>query len=137
MNRKQLYILLLGLSLAGYLWLGWNLAESSGTLATPSVCLFKSLTHLPCPSCGTTRALVLLMQGNIGRSILENPFGVFLALALVVVPLWIAVDTLRRSDSLLRWYVSGERLLSGNKWISVPAIALVVINWVWNIAKGL
>ncbi len=137
MSRGKLYKLLLGLSLAGYAWLGWNLAEGVGTSATPTVCLFKSVTHLPCPSCGTTRALVLLMQGEIGRSVLENPLGVLLALALVVVPLWILIDTLRKSDSLFRWYVGGERLLSRNKWISVPAIALVIINWVWNIAKGL
>lgn len=134
MKKNQLYILLLSLSLVGYAWLGWNVAEES---ATPTACIFKAVTHLPCPSCGTTRALVVMMRGDIGASLLINPFGLLLALALVIVPLWIVVDALRRRDSLFRSYVEAERSLSENRWISVPALAAVVLNWCWNIAKGL
>jgi hypothetical protein len=134
MKKKQLYILLIGLSLAGYAWLGWNVAESSATL---NACIFKAATHLPCPSCGTTRALTLLMSGDVRGSLFINPFGALLALALVIIPLWVVIDVLRRSDSLFRWYVLVERSLVKRKWISVPAIALVVLNWFWNIAKGL
>ena len=137
MNRKQLYTFLLAFTLAGYAWIGWNLVEGAGSPSTSSVCLFKAVTHLPCPSCGTTRAIVLLAHGDVGRSILESPFGVLLALGLIIVPGWVIVDIARRKDSLLRWYVKGEHLLSSNKWVAVPAVALVVINWVWNIAKGL
>ena len=134
MNRNSLYILLIGLSLVGYSWLGWNIAEDS---TTPTACMFKAVTHLPCPSCGTTRALVLLMKGDISGSLLVNPFGVILALALVIVPVWVAIDTLRRSDTLFRWYNLAEHALAANKWLSVPAIAIVLLNWFWNIAKGL
>jgi len=134
MKKKQLYILLIGLSIAGYAWLGWNVVESS---ATPTACVFKAVTHLPCPSCGITRALTLLMSGDIRESLFINPFGALLALALVIIPLWIIADTLRGNDSFFRWYVSVERSVVKRKWISVPAIALVVLNWFWNIAKGL
>lgn len=137
MSRGKLYKLLFGLSLAGYLWVGWNMVEGTGSAATPEVCLFKAVTHLPCPSCGTTRALEMLMSGDVRGSLFENPFGILLALALIVVPLWLVADMFRKSESLLRWYVRGERLLSEHKWISIPAIALVIVNWVWNIAKGL
>jgi hypothetical protein len=137
MSRRKLYILLCGLSLAGYVWIGWNLADGTGSEATPEVCLFKAVTHIPCPSCGATRALVLLANGDVVRSIMENPIGVLLALGLIVIPGWVVVDVVRKRDSLLRWYAKGERLLSGNKWIAVPAVALVVLNWVWNITKGL
>jgi hypothetical protein len=68
---------------------------------------------------------------------MENPIGVLLALGLIVIPGWVVVDVVRKRDSLLRWYAKGERLFSGNKWIAVPAVALVVLNWVWNITKGL
>jgi hypothetical protein len=134
MKKNQLYILLLSISLVGYAWVGWNVAEDS---ATPTACLLKAATHLPCPSCGTTRALILLMDGEIRGSLLVNPFGVVLALALVIVPLWVVIDTLRRGDTLFRFYVAAERQLAQNKWISVPAIAVVLLNWFWNIAKGL
>ena len=134
MSQKQLYILLSVLSLAGYVWLGWSFADVS---STPTVCLFKTVTHLPCPSCGTTRALVMLMKGDIGGSIAFNPLGILLALALVIMPLWVIADILRETDSLLRCYVKAERLLAEKKWISIPAVAILVINWFWSIAKGL
>ena len=134
MKKNQLHILLMSLSLVGYAWLGWNVSEEA---ATPAACIFKAVTHLPCPSCGTTRALVVLMRGDIEASLLINPFGLLLALALVIVPLWIVADALRRRDSLFRFYVEAERSLSESKWISVPALAVVVLNWCWNIAKGL
>jgi hypothetical protein len=134
MNKKNLYILLTVLSLVGYAWLGWNIIEDS---ATPTACIFKSVTHLPCPSCGTTRSLVLLANGDVEGSLLANPLGAVLALALVIVPMWLLADTFRRSDSLFRSYRFSERLLVANKWISIPAIALILLNWCWNIAKGL
>jgi hypothetical protein len=137
MNRKKLYILLAGLSLAGYAWLAWNVSESSEHPAIPTVCMFKEITHLPCPSCGTTRSLVLLLSGHVQESLLTNPFGMVLALALVILPLWVAIDTLRKSDSLFRRYTSAERAIARHWWIAVPAAALVVLNWCWNIAKGL
>ena len=134
MTKKKLYILLAGLSLAGYAWLGWNVANSS---ATPAACMFKAVTHVPCPSCGTTRALVVLMNGDVRGSLLINPLGAFLALALVIVPLWMVVDALSRNDSLFRLYTTSERFLASSKWISASAVAIVVFNWFWSIAKGL
>ena len=137
MSKRKLYIFLAALSLAGYVWLGWSFADGAGASSTPTVCLFKTVTHLPCPSCGTTRALVLLMKGDIGGSMAFNPLGILLALGLVIVPLWIIGDSLRKTDSLHRCYVKTERLLAEKKWISVPAAAILVINWFWSIAKGL
>ncbi len=134
MKKNHLYIFLISLSLVGYAWLGWNVVEES---TTPTTCMFKTITHLPCPSCGTTRAMVLLVNGNMEASLLVNPFGVLLALAMVIVPLWILADMIRKNDSLFRFYVVAEGLLMNNKWVSVPATAAVLLNWFWNIAKGL
>ena len=137
MSGTKLYTLLICLTVGGYAWLGWNIVDYNDHSATPSVCLFKTVTHLPCPSCGTTRALVLLTHGEVEESVMTNPFGMLLAMLLVVVPLWILLDILRKRDSFLRWYVMMERILAKNKWASVPAIVLVAANWFWNISKGL
>jgi hypothetical protein len=137
MKKNNLYILVIGLSLAGYLWLAWNVFESASLHAPTTTCIWKGITHLPCPSCGTTRSLVLLVKGHVAESLLVNPFGVILALALTIIPFWIIADTFRKSDSFFRWYVSAEHLLVKNMWISIPAIAVVVLNWCWNIMKGL
>ncbi len=137
MTRKRLYIVLAFVSLAGYLWLGLNLLEGLTRSAVPSVCLFKEVTGLPCPSCGTTRSLLLLIQGRIFDSFMMNPFGIFAAIALATVPLWILADTVRRSESFYRRYVEMEQLLSRNRFLAACAAAIVTLNWFWNIAKGL
>ena len=77
------------------------------------------------------------MKGDIRNAVLVNPLGLLMALALVIVPLWMAADIFRKTDSLFWWYTKAERLLAENKWVSVPAVAVVLINWFWNIAKGL
>ena len=137
MSKNGLYIFLISLSLAGYAWLAWNFVEGSGRASTPTLCVFKEVTGLPCPSCGTTRSLVLLMRGNFRESLQINPFGILFAIALLIIHLWIFVDLLRNTDSFYRRYVRAERVLAQNRWLSVSAIVVVSLNWFWNIAKGL
>ncbi len=137
MTRKKLTFILLGLSLVGYAWLTWNYVDQSSRATPPETCLFKALTGLPCPSCGTTRAVLLLAHGNLRGSLLLNPLGCFFALALVIVPLWLFGDALRHRESLFRWYVAAEKFLGRTRWLQLSAITLVLINWVWNISKGL
>ncbi len=136
MTKRKLYILTIALSFAGYAWTGWNIREGFND-SSATVCLFKTVTHLPCPSCGTTRAMVMLAEGNFRQSLMYNPFGAMLAIALIVFPLWIFTDGLRRKDSFFRWYTSTEHWITEKNWIAVPATAVLVLNWVWNITKGL
>jgi len=137
MNKKKLYTLFTLLSTAGYTWIALNVFERSVHLLLPPVCLFKEVTGVPCPSCGTTRSVTALCHGNVKQAFLTNPFGPIMALALLVIPMWIALDTLRRTDSFYRSYTKMERLLATNKWLSISAAVVVLLNWLWNIAKGL
>ena len=41
----------------------------------PSVCPFYSLTGLPCPGCGLTRAFVCLAHGRLDESLHWHPLG--------------------------------------------------------------
>ena len=62
---------------AGYVWLA-----ASSMHAEEGVwrgCLFKQFFHIPCPACGSTRALIALCQGHWKESLLLNPNGVLLA----------------------------------------------------------
>jgi hypothetical protein len=136
MTKNKLYIFFIVLSLAGYIWLAWNI-ESIDPSTNTIPCMFKEITHLPCPACGTTRSIIELIKGNFMGSLLINPFGIFLALALIVIPLWIIIDILRANDSFFRWYKLCEGLLAQNKLVSIPSIGVVIANWCWNIAKGL
>ena len=137
MSKKTLYILLGFLSWVGYAWLAWNHTGLASHAPFSEACMFKAVTHVPCPSCGTTRAIMLLLHGDIAGSLFLNPFGAVLLIALVVIPLWLLVDILVKGQALYRWYTAIERVLRRNAWISIPLIALVIANWFWNIAKGL
>ena len=48
------------------------------------VCTFRSITGLPCPGCGATRAAYQLMHGNVGAALEFNALAV-----LVIFPLMI------------------------------------------------
>jgi hypothetical protein len=137
MSRKRIYRLLGLFSLAGYAWLAWNGAGLVSGKLVPGVCMFKSIMHIPCPSCGATRAILLFLHGNIVESLLLNPLGALLFIALIVVPIWLLADVLLKRESLFRFYNGMENTLRKHVWISVPLIAIVLVNWFWNIAKGL
>lgn len=95
-------------------------------------CLFKSLTGVPCPGCGTVRSLQLLAHGDVVGSVLTNPLGLLLSL-LALAAFVIVLRDARKDDDLL------YRLMR-HRW---PPMALVVVllltlaNWLWNISKGL
>jgi hypothetical protein len=36
-------------------------------------CVFKRITGVPCPTCGATRSVLLLSQGDIGNAFSMNP----------------------------------------------------------------
>jgi hypothetical protein len=137
MNRKTLYILLASLSFAGYGWLAWNSTRLASYAPIPGACMFKAVTHVPCPSCGTTRAIMLLLHGNPVASLLLNPFGAVLFAALVVIPIWLLADILVKGESLYRFYTGAERMLRRKIWISISLLILVIANWFWNISKEL
>ncbi len=47
------------------------------------VCLFKVATHRDCPTCGTTRGLFLLLNGDLCGAVQANPVSLFVMLAVL------------------------------------------------------
>ena len=48
-------------------------------------CLFYKYTGYWCPGCGGTRAVQELLKGNVIKSILYNPFPVFVLILMTVI----------------------------------------------------
>jgi len=80
---------------------------------------------------------MLLLNGHMAESLLLNPLGAIGLVALVVIPLWLAADLLMKKESLHRQYAAAERTLRQKSWASIPLISVVIVNWIWNIVKGL
>ncbi|KFC57635.1 hypothetical protein FEM08_35920 [Flavobacterium gilvum] len=137
MSRNKLYILILIACFLGYSWLLFlKLTPVKNSGLDLTVCIFKRVTGLPCPSCGTTRAVSYLFTGEIVKSVFLNPFGVLVAVIMVVSPVWIIWDTITKKYSFYNFYIKIEKLIK-KKQIAIPLIVLVLINWVWNIYKHL
>ena len=122
------------LSMAGYAWIGLQfLIPGEGF----TVCLFRNVTGLPCPSCGVTRSLLLIIGGDLQQALLVNPLGPVAAIALAGVPLWILKDFVTRKSTLSPLFLRIEKKIKTKKTIYMPLIALALLNWGWNILKEL
>ena len=134
MKRNQLYIFLLIVIGLGYCWLIYSSTNHSTT--KPLGCFFKKITRYPCPSCGITRSVSLLFQGDFFQALLLNPFGIIVGIAMLVIPIWIVIDFSKKSASFYAFYKAAERYIS-KKPIALFLILLVLLNWYWNIKKNI
>ena len=66
-----------------------------------------------------------------------NPLGFFAAIGLIIVPLWILTDLLTKKNTLARTFLWTEEKIKTKKAIHIPLVALALLNWGWNILKGL
>jgi hypothetical protein len=82
--------------------LGLALAWPRLPVHPPIACPLRTITGVPCPLCGMTRAVVALVHGHVVESLRFNPAGIavaFLALALIAglrpervrVPPWVLI----------------------------------------------
>lgn len=124
--------------LLGYLLIYQSYISSKTNQSNDKIgfCIFKKATNIPCPSCGSTRAILLLMDGDIKRSIYKNPLGCLIFLYLLIVPFWLLSDLVLNKKSLDTAYLEVEVFLRRKK-IFIPLILLLILNWIWNISKGL
>ena len=135
MNRNKLYLFLLIACLVGYIWLYYGITTLNSTNAL-DVCIVKRITTIPCPSCGTTRAVVALSHGDFWKSLYLNPFGIIVSLIMIIAPIWIVLDLLRRKNSFFDFYHFIESIIRKRN-IAIFLIILVLLNWIWNIHKHL
>lgn len=134
---KKLYLLIIAASVAGYVWLYVNMHQVAGINAgNVDACFMKQTLHIPCPSCGSTRSVAALFNGNIKEALYWNPLGIVIALIMLVAPVWAIADLFFRKDTLFGFYKTTESTLRKKKY-AIPAIVLVLINWAWNIHKNL
>lgn len=97
-----------------------------------TVCPFKNLTGYPCPGCGGIRATIQLLQGNIVEAFYINPLAVVAELLVLLGLFWWIVDKLRGTHSLNK--ITHKPLPTV---VYVVLVVAVLLNWYWNIQKGL
>ena len=135
MVRSRLYSIIVIAGLAGFAWITY-LHNREFNSNEPSVCMIKSLTSIPCPSCGSSRSVMQIMEGNYFAAFKINPLGFLISFMLLVCPVWVLVDIVMKRSSFLRFYHAMESVIR-IKWVTITMIVLVAANWIWNIMKGI
>ena len=92
------------------------------------LCAFKGLTGLPCPTCGSTRALGRLALFDLAGALRMNPLA---TLVFALVAAWALVDL-----ALLPWRralsLEVDRQLAWR--LRIAALVLFLANWVYLLA---
>lgn len=137
-NKKRLYSLFIICLIAGYIWFYYCLSSQPTTNGGKEIhfCLIKSITGIPCPSCGSTRSVIEISHGNLLNALYYNPLGYIIFVIMLVLPFWIIYDLILGRSSLYVFYKKSEEFIS-RKAIAIILISLILANWFWNIHKGL
>ncbi len=136
MERNKLYKLIFVLYLLGLFWIISNLFVDNKLGFIETTCVFKLVMDIPCPSCGTTRSIMTIIEGNFINALYINPFGLLMIIIMVTIPIWLIIDIIKSTSSFLIFYNNIEKFFQ-RKEIAFISVILVIINWIWNISKGL
>lgn len=126
-NYKLKYLGIIMILISGYFFLYFFSSSINGH----TLCIFKNMTGVPCPACGSTRATILLFHGEFWKSILINPFGIITSILIIVSIIWMLIDILGSKETYFPF------LKKDWNWkIKTILLLIIMINWIWNIIKG-
>lgn len=111
-------------ALIGSLWI-------HAGLPTP-LCPLHAVTGLPCPTCGSTRAAIALVHGDLATALAWNPLMTLVMIGAALYVLYAAVVVIRNIPRL-RWTPPSR---SESRGIRIGVILLIAINWGYLIWRG-
>lgn len=136
MSYRKTYRITLFLILAGYIWIYFNYTNRLADKGQFTVCLFKNITGIPCPSCGITRSIISLMHLDLNNAFHWNPLGFLALVAMIVFPVWIMTDMFFRKNSLFAAYKRMERFFQ-QRWVAISSAFIILLIWLNNINNKL
>jgi hypothetical protein len=93
-------------------------------------CVFKGLSGLPCPTCGSTRTVARLFDLDPAGALAMNPFTTIVA---VVLAAWAVVDLLLLPSRRALRVGFSPRL---GRVLRIAALVAFMANWVYLLAMG-
>ena len=118
-------------------WL-WLVAAASAVALRPvwlaltphlRPCVFRSLTGIPCPTCGTTRAATAFLNGDLLTALAVNPLaataGFIFVVGAPVAVLW----------AIARWPVP-ELPNPWPRWFRASVVAVIAANWAYVVISS-
>ncbi len=127
-NHKIKYPTIIVFIIVGY----FLLYKYTDFIQAYTFCLFKTTTHIPCPACGSTRATIQLLHGNVVTSLLINPLGLVSTILFIISICWMLIDIFKKEETFYPFLKK-----KWNTKLQVILFLFIILNWVWNISKGL
>jgi len=87
----------------------------------PHFCLFDKIFKLPCPVCGTTRALCEVAKGNVGQA-LELNYTSLLVAAFILFQIPLRIFSLLHKRSV-------RQVNAISKYSGYVLLIIIVLNW--------
>jgi hypothetical protein len=117
-----------GIIYGGIALLALYAARFPQIITFPSSCAFKGITGIPCPTCGSTRAVLHLTHGEIIAALVFNPLtsSCFLAAVLYFLYSLITLAPGIPRVGLVLSDTEKNALLAG-------AVTLAMMNWIYLI----
>ncbi|MCR5497250.1 MAG: DUF2752 domain-containing protein [Paludibacteraceae bacterium] len=118
------------LLLTAYVWLAINmmLEEGEGFI----VCPFRRLTTLPCPGCGLTSSILLMLKGEFVSAVSMNPM-VLLALPVLLLSPFLL---LLKADRCYELWCAFEANFTKSKW-TWALLGVIAVEWIYLIIRSL
>ncbi len=88
-------------------------------------CLFASVTHMPCPGCGSSRAVWALLHGDLSTVLRMNPTGPVVALILGILGA-LSLHSMLTTGDLKRFADSRVTKISNRVIIGLAVISFVL-----------
>ncbi len=129
---RKFYIIASLIAASGLIWIAWHFFFFSNPVSGIHFCIFRNMWSIPCPSCGSTRSILSLLEGNVISALSYNPMGMIAGLTLPLLSAWLIIDFISGKCSLFHSWKMAERLLR-KKSVAMTFIILVLSNWIWVI----
>lgn len=122
------YLLTIILIVSGYLILFVFSKYSNNQHIT--VCVFKSITGIPCPGCGMGRATIQLFKGNLIKSFDYNILCIPFTIIIIISICWLMRDIILRKDTFFQFMKQDIK-----KPYKIGLVILLIFDWAVNIAR--
>jgi hypothetical protein len=118
-----------GIIYGGVFLIALFIARTMPVLPLAPSCVFRELTGIPCPTCGATRSVVDLAQGEVFAAFRMNPL-IALCFFNAILVFFYSLITLAFDLPKLNMILSSKEVNS----VRVGAIVLILAQWIYLIA---
>lgn len=128
MKLRRDELILIVVYVLGAIWLLLNVVFKVDI----RVCPIKIAFGIPCPACGTTRAVELLLKGDCLGAFLMNPNILFIVLLTAAAPILLLMRFATNVDSI---GILNKRL--NRPSFVIPFFIFEIVIWISNLYRGI